>query len=1264
MSFCRPTQFLASISAWACLSLAASAQVPTPGSPDFSFSGDGIATASLAGNVLRTNAMDVQPDGGVILAGSAWSGGSNYKMVVTRLTAAGALDTGFGTAGFTTYGPAQLPYAARAVKVLSSGRMLVAGDSGSGVQVFRLLADGTLDSTFSITSINVGSNCTAAGMAIQSDGRVIVSGQVTRPAGSDYDAFLYRVNANGGQDTTFGTSGRYVLSTSTDHTVKTVAVQSDNKILFGGSLNSGSGYVARLTANGAVDNSFVSSVGLYSFDLNSQAAESTTALALDASQNILVLSSITGGSHDVAITRLASTGQRDTLFSEDGYQTSRLGTASMPTAILVQPDGRILISGHSSTGPDSAKFLLGRFQWNGNPDSSIGTAGIFGLALPNGDVESAAVAFRDGKILVAGSSPADTGFIRNATAIRLHAGPDLPLTDINIITQPQPVTVSIGQQVALSVEATSAEALVYSWYFNNTLVRRSNEPFYNFVLNGTWLEGSYRVELRAGNTVKNSNTVLVRMLQPPVIPPLTPVWINYLNGYGGLYTQVEGRRPITCRWFKDDLEISSQVLTYSWESAQHIFSPVTADSNGHYRLEATNSDGSAVSNTILHRAVTDPSVYVPENPGVVIELGSGFSLSPQINSTLEARTQWFKDGKALTGALEYVYTKEAVTLADAGNYTVSVRSVRGKSLSDPIPVGVVDTRARTHVFAEGKKHQISLPFAGPGLHFEWYQNDVKLEPRTGLSGLDTATLTFSNVQAGDSGAYTCKITAGEMELVSGIQEVVLASAPPELGSVTLPDGRVSIRYAVQLDLPEFASHFDIKGLPAGFVYSKVDHTITGHPMKAARYPITIAAVNPLGSSAKVKATLTIHPLPATRQGRFYHRLSDGYSEGDIDITITSTGAYSGKLSLCDMSGKAGTATFKGVFDTSPAPDNGGGEDLGTFTSSTTFGFTAFGPLRGKPSLNLRLSDGYLEVDLLLPRTHPDGDYDMFLQAMMPHIPWGAKQPLGIAYRGVFNLGFPGIYNGPRGWSYGRATISSAGTLALVATLSDGTAVTASTPVNAGYEAVAPRFLYGNRGIFAFNFTVNPGTGGPDYLDASVSGTASWRKNTEMLAGQKNYPLAFAGDMSVTGGAKYLPPNYDSLTGPLMLNASVGGRNVTAMLFDNSTSGLLQGNHVVRFTESEAENPWGIKGLTFNATTGSFSGSGTLVYSEERYNPRTEETYYVTLREPYKFHGLVIREPTALRSTGVGYCLRPIPYDNGEGKVVRLMTSFPFEIGPN
>jgi len=216
--------------------------------------------------------MVLQPDGKLIVLGQFTS----YKGVsinrIVRLNSDASIDPTFQTSGATFGFNGNI---SRNCTVLQSdGKVIVGGafTTYSGVtsnRIIRLNSDGTIDNTFTIGS---GFNAAVTCVALQSDRKILVGGSFGAYSGLS-NAYIVRLNTNGTKDLTF--------TASTVSTVTSITVQNDGKILIG------SGYitqvngtnvnqVCRLNTDGSIDNTFSSGTGILgAYRLNTQVLYST-----------------------------------------------------------------------------------------------------------------------------------------------------------------------------------------------------------------------------------------------------------------------------------------------------------------------------------------------------------------------------------------------------------------------------------------------------------------------------------------------------------------------------------------------------------------------------------------------------------------------------------------------------------------------------------------------------------------------------------------------------------------------------------------------------------------------------------------------------------------------------------------------------------------------------------------------------------------------------------------------------------------------------
>lgn len=156
-------------------------------------------------------------------------------------------------------------------KIVFSGNQSVnfspIGISGGHYAITRMKADGTMDSSFAINGHKVFSSGDNGNpilimdvLKILPDNKMLYAGSQSSNPYSKY--VVFKVNADGSFDNTFGTNGRAVISSGPGmwQALNALGVQSTGKILLLGSNGDNStpwvGSIARLNSNGSLDNSF------------------------------------------------------------------------------------------------------------------------------------------------------------------------------------------------------------------------------------------------------------------------------------------------------------------------------------------------------------------------------------------------------------------------------------------------------------------------------------------------------------------------------------------------------------------------------------------------------------------------------------------------------------------------------------------------------------------------------------------------------------------------------------------------------------------------------------------------------------------------------------------------------------------------------------------------------------------------------------------------------------------------------------------------
>ena len=217
----------------------------TNGSLDTSFGVNGkvITTIGSGSSVDEARAAALQPDGRIVAAGHSYVGTQSPEFALARYNTDGSLDTSFGTGGKVVTPIGASGDTANAVAIQSDGKIVVAGYSSVGpinldIALVRYNINGTLDNTFGtsgkvITPIGTSDEI-ANEVIIQPNGKIVAVGWSESSVPS-YDFALVRYNMDGSLDTSFGVGGKVVtpIGDSTDFGTA-AALQPDGKIVVAG----------------------------------------------------------------------------------------------------------------------------------------------------------------------------------------------------------------------------------------------------------------------------------------------------------------------------------------------------------------------------------------------------------------------------------------------------------------------------------------------------------------------------------------------------------------------------------------------------------------------------------------------------------------------------------------------------------------------------------------------------------------------------------------------------------------------------------------------------------------------------------------------------------------------------------------------------------------------------------------------------------------------------------------------------------------------
>lgn len=332
------------------------------------------------------------------------SGGlfSTNILGLTRLTAAGALDTSFNASGPT---PGKVELSVPGLQVAQFGgiaiqndnRILVFGDLQDPTNanradwvVARYTTSGALDTSFNagLGYRVIGRNDEAefaGAIAVAPDGKIVLAGARTQiVAGTDETTMLVRLTSSGALDATFGNGGQAIFdfASSFNENPKSLLVDSAGTMTLAGTDDTSRLLVARVTRSGAVDTHFAASgatPGWRLLNLESATNVAQQIIRDSAGRYVVVGSTSAGSGYGAFLLRLDSNGNTDTSFAPSsghpGWLVFRLGsTATRGFGVVQDFQGRYVMAGNTVVGFPVSGAMVTRFTQSGTLDESFAQA--------------------------------------------------------------------------------------------------------------------------------------------------------------------------------------------------------------------------------------------------------------------------------------------------------------------------------------------------------------------------------------------------------------------------------------------------------------------------------------------------------------------------------------------------------------------------------------------------------------------------------------------------------------------------------------------------------------------------------------------------------------------------------------------------------------------------------------------------------------------------------------------------------------------------
>ncbi len=392
------------------------------GGPKFdpNFGENGVATTTISNYSDDVNKLVTLADGKILAIAQYYTADGQRFMGAVRYTTDGKLDESFADNGILKFQAfTGSSYLWDGVE-LSDGSVVMTGhtfnpaNSAVSLSAIKIKKDGSFDSSFGTNGMTqlVGPQPFGKAIVELPDGKLVIAGL------KNYKMALYRLNANGSLDNTFGSNGEaaFDLLNGEDSTTEGLAVQSDGKLVFAGWGFTGVDnkmIVARVSADGALDTTFGDAGTGFTTVSVGEGHDFATCLAIDKNDDSIILGGHTWRTntpslmYDAAIVKLTKDGLVDTSFGDNGKVTKDVLEYGQNYlyGLDVSADGNIYASGYTILTGDATRTILLAVKKDGSFNTDFCDNGYCDIRLGNDDhtlTKNLAVQ-EDGNILIGGS---------------------------------------------------------------------------------------------------------------------------------------------------------------------------------------------------------------------------------------------------------------------------------------------------------------------------------------------------------------------------------------------------------------------------------------------------------------------------------------------------------------------------------------------------------------------------------------------------------------------------------------------------------------------------------------------------------------------------------------------------------------------------------------------------------------------------------------------------------------------------------------------
>ncbi|CAH1385536.1 Delta-60 repeat domain-containing protein [Candidatus Nitrotoga sp. M5] len=350
---------------------------------DSSFGSSGIVRIGVpAGAEDKPSAYALQRDGKLLLAG--WTSGRQSHAFVLRLLPNGVPDPSFGLSGVALFDlPNEGYYGIQQLEQGADGSILINGSAASDYVLTRLTAAGDIDTSFGTQGFFSMGGTSTSRFVQQSDGGLLIVSDVTQ--GPQFALQLTRLTSAGVRDSIYAPNGEKILSGlppdfGMASGVSVVAEPDGGFTVMARATFSGGTYLLlRVTAAGTLNPGFGNGGLISGYDVGNPFDQPVTMVRTANGGLLLMGDAPSLGDVKIMLWRVTTGGLADASFGTTGRL--EIGSSnSYNFRLAALSDGSIALA-KVVYGADGTTAHVSRFDASGVLDSAFGAAGIATIAL-------------------------------------------------------------------------------------------------------------------------------------------------------------------------------------------------------------------------------------------------------------------------------------------------------------------------------------------------------------------------------------------------------------------------------------------------------------------------------------------------------------------------------------------------------------------------------------------------------------------------------------------------------------------------------------------------------------------------------------------------------------------------------------------------------------------------------------------------------------------------------------------------------------------